>query len=447
MRPMTDADFNKDSRSVLMKIEIYFDGIDRSPLTVTKEDYLLDFNITEESGADGNWPLGEVSANEIMFDLYNDDGLFNPTNTDSIYHDKIDTGMLIIPHIKIDDEEVAWLKLGEYFVTEWQASITGISAVVTATDIIQDFYDAEDLQIPIVKDVNYKTFYEAIFEMYGKPINVSPYFEHEIIPWTYMERDNIDLLQQATKAVFAICLVDRDGVTSVKHISEFQNLRATITDEDQVISADSLQSISKQYRGVKLDYSKPQITENAELLTLRNLEVKPGGQIHEKFTFSKDNMYQITNIVVEADEAAVQVRSYNATPKTITLVTTNNSPEIQEVNITIYGTVLEHIQQTLEDDESVGNILNITNNYIQTTERATLFKQILTAAVVQALPELTVPITGNPLLKIGDKIRVISEQYKLDYTGIIKQSTLRYDGGLSGELVLIHEDVFSGIMY
>lgn len=443
---MSDADFNKDSRSVLMKVDIYFDGKDRSPLTVTRDDYLLDLSITEESGADSNWPIGEVSANEMMMELYNEDGLFSPTNTTSIYADKIDTGLLIVPSIIIEDDEVEeWLKLGEYYVTEWQASITGVTASITATDLIQDFYETEDLEIPVVKDVNYKAFYETIFSMYGKPIRVSEYFTNQVIPWTYMERDNMELLQQATKSVFGICIVDRDGVTSVKHVSEFNALRATITDDNQVISVDSLQSISKQYKGVKLDYSKPQITENAVLLTLRNITVKPGGQIHEKFRFSKGNMYLVTNIVVESEDAAVRVMSYQASPNTIIITTFNNFATEQDVTITVYGAALEHVQQTLEDEGVEGNILQISNNYIQTSERAKQFKQVLSNAVVQALPELTVPIAGNPLLKVGDKIRVISARYKLDYTGMIKQHIMRYDGGFTGELVLIHENIFSGI--
>ena len=444
---MTDADFNKDSRSVLMKVDIYFDGRDRPPLTVTREDYLLSTSIAEESGADSEWPLGEVSANEMMIELYNEDGLFSPTDTAAAYHGKIKVGLLLIPSIIVEDEEIdEWLQLGEYFVTDWQASITGVTASVSATDTIQDFYEAEDLELPVVKDVDYKTFYEAIFSMYGKPINVSSYFTGQNIPWTYMENDNMDLLQQVTKSVFGVCIVDRDGVTSVKHISEFSSLRATITDDDQVISVDSKQSISKQYKGVKLDYSKTQLSENVSLLTLRKIEVEPGTQLHEKFKFSVSNMYQVTNIVVEAPDKAVSVTSYFASPNSITVTTFNSSPTKQEVTITLYGVALEHIQQTLGDDESVGNILNIKNNYIQETTRATAFKQIISAAVVQALPELSVAIIGNPLLKIGDKIRVVSERYKLDYTGIIKQHIIRYDGGLKGDLVLIHEDVFSGII-
>ena len=87
IRDATDEDFNAHSRCILLKLDIFFDGLQNEPLTVTRSDYLIDAELLEEAGAEDNNPLGAISANELAFSLYNDSGIFSPTNTESPYYD------------------------------------------------------------------------------------------------------------------------------------------------------------------------------------------------------------------------------------------------------------------------------------------------------------------------------------------------------------------------
>ena len=129
MRPLIDADFNAASREIFMRLDIYLDEI---PLEVTKENYLIDASWLEEGSADSSNPFGAVSSNEFSFRLYNENGLFSPTNTSSIYFGKIRNGLKIVPFIRTIDTD--WQQLGEYFATDWSAAITGTYADVTAND-------------------------------------------------------------------------------------------------------------------------------------------------------------------------------------------------------------------------------------------------------------------------------------------------------------------------
>ena len=155
-------------------------------------------------------------------------------------------------------------------------------------------------------------------------------------------------------------------------------------------------------------------------------------------------MYHITQAVIEA-EARVNISNYSATPDDIVLTTISNFEKETEVKLNILGYALEHVEQKLQDEDVTGNVLEIKNNYIQTSDTAKLFKKSLEAIVANKVPVMDLTIVGNPLIKIGDKVRATSEMHKFDFTGIVKRSTLRYDGGLSGTMTLVNIAALGGM--
>ena len=68
-RPLVNADFDARERFILAKLEVYFDGLAHTPLTVNRDDYLVDFTLLEETGAESENPVGAISANELTFTL------------------------------------------------------------------------------------------------------------------------------------------------------------------------------------------------------------------------------------------------------------------------------------------------------------------------------------------------------------------------------------------
>ena len=53
-------------------------------------------------------------------------------------------------------------------------------------------------------------------------------------------------------------------------------------------------------------------------------------------------------------------------------------------------------------------------------------------------PVLNATIRGNPNLQIGDKVRLISTRYGIDFTGILMKQQFDYDGGLSCDITLLN---------
>ena len=80
------------SRKVDVLLEFYFTS---NPVEITNHDYLISFNLLEELGSDAeDNPIGSVSANELDIVLYNEKGIFSPTNIDSPYYGLMRKGML-----------------------------------------------------------------------------------------------------------------------------------------------------------------------------------------------------------------------------------------------------------------------------------------------------------------------------------------------------------------
>ena len=61
--------------------------------------------------------------------------------------------------------------------------------------------------------------------------------------------------------------------------------------------------------------------------------------------------------------------------------------------------------------------------------------------VTETLPILELTVKGNPRFQLGEKIRVTSSFYQIDFTGILIRQELNYDGGLSGTLTLLNASI------
>ena len=176
VRDATDEDFNAHSRCILLKLDIFFDGLQNEPLTVTRSDYLIDAELLEEAGAEDSNPLGAISANELSFSLYNDSGIFSPTNTNSPYYGKIKTNVPIIPYMKPELDEVTdvnWIKMGKYYVSDWNATVTGAAASITAEDKLQQVFLEPAPVIPVGLNKTQAAFFQEVFEALGYAAKIS----------------------------------------------------------------------------------------------------------------------------------------------------------------------------------------------------------------------------------------------------------------------------------
>lgn len=443
MRIQTDEDYNLPSRCVLVKLEIFLDGTEASPLVVTRENYLIDCDILEEASAESKNPLGAISSNELTFSLFNKAGMFNPANDLSIYYGKIKTGIVVKPFFKTDTVDTAWVQMGVFYVSDWDATVTGTSATVTATDRLQQVFLEPTPSIPVQGGVTFKELLTEVFTKMGYNVVVHPSL-NKILQYAFIEGKPQAFLQEIIEGAMAYCHCDKTGNIVVNPLRLNTGTRAILRDSDQVLKVDIAQSILKTYNGVELQYSLPQISEHQPLLLLKDMTIPPGIFTHSTVAFTNGPVEQITSLSAVTDNKEVMVKDYESTPWDIKMVTHNFTSGQAVSDLVVYGYYIIFVEAALTD--SVTNALKAGSRYIQNQAYATEYKSILNAFITNDIPLLNVTIRGNPLLSIGDKIQVISEKYNLNFIGILQRANYKYVGSLSCEITLLNAEIIEGVM-
>lgn len=441
-RLANNNDFNKDTRHILMKIDIYLDGDNLPPLVVDRENYLISATLLEETGADSSWPLGEVSSNELTFQMYSHQGLFCPVNSLSPYYGKIKARVKVRPYFKPADDSVTdWIPMGVFYVTDWKASITGIVASIVCHDVMRGIFKEKPIELFVKQNTTYKAFYEDIFNTLGIECSVGDYFNRPL-PWAYTDASNAHILQSLAASDLTICNSNREGIVEVKHIGETVEVKDLITDDNQIKDADTTQSISKTYDGISLTYGVPQTVKNEALLNVQNIIAPPGTFTHEKIKFSYQLMTQIKVINLSAVED-IRLVDFKVNPFTLEITTHNPTAEDAPFNIIVYGDYLEKVAMKMEDEGD--NRLMVKNDFLQDTVGARRYKNILESFVSADMPTVDLLVRGNPLISLGDKLQVQSVKFRLSYVGRVRALFFKYDGTLEGNIKLVDNRLTGGV--
>lgn len=426
----TDADYNADSRAIVAKIEIFFDP---DPVTITRDDYLIDYDVLEETGSDASdTPLGTASANEFSFTLLNENGIFSPTNTSSPYYGKIRSGIKVIPYIATSATN--FIQLGVYYVNDWLCTVTSLQATVSCYDNLNKVFTSASARPPIQPQRTYAQAYEAFMSNLGLTADIDPTLTLPL-DWWYILSTNRDTLQGLSTASMSACYCDRDGTILVRNMTLAKEVRAVLTDQNQLISADITQSLNKEFDGVYIVLNRHQLTDLLEVLNVKDFNVPQGIFTSPITQFSTAPIVRIEAINCNAKVPNVTFRGYTATPYEISYVVQNDNLDIAVINLLVYGRSLEIAKS--EFTNTGDNPLPVDNVYVQTSEAANVLREVFTKYTNSDLPFLDISIRGNPLLKLGDKITVQSEKYSLNFTGYILRQQFTYTGALRAQLRLI----------
>lgn len=440
-RAATDADFNNQSRYLELKLEIYFDGIGSTPLTITKSDYLIDANWLEEISADSGNPFGVVSSNELTFRLLNLNGMFSPTNTASVYYGKIKSGvpvkLFIRPIYPADDVE--WTQLGLYYVTGWDAQLTGTYADVTANDIWYYILNGPMINYPVTNDVSYRNLLLQVFTLLGYTVNVDVALS-TILPYAYVNESTKEFIKSIVAAAIAYATCDKTGQPIIEALTKERITRAILTDSNQIKTVSAKQSINKAYDGVAISYVIPTMSGIENLVSVTDLTVPVGTTTIEGIKYTSSPVWDIVSVLLEDTNSTVKLVSYESTQDSLTVVVDNQGTAEANINVYAYGKYIKFTSIALADAGS--SLLKFDNNFIQTVEYATAVKGVLQKYASQDAPSLTVSIRGNPLLSLGDKIVISSVKYNINFTGLIQRLDYTYDGGLSCTLTVVNAAIF-----
>lgn len=438
-RDATEADYNAQSRSIQLKLDVYFNGLSAAPLEITKDNYLIDSDILEEACADDNNPFGKVSANEISFSLFNETGIFNPTNARSPYYGRIRVGVPIKAYMRpsVDDAEINWDELGTFYVSDWSAAITGTSAYVTASDKMYDVFSLPQPKMPVRANVSMHDAFKSFFAHIGVGAVVDERLT-EMLAYAYNTSKNADFLNALSVGSQAFVFCNRQGVPTVKYARAKQDVAYTLTDADQIISVSSKQSALLEYDGAEVVMNEPQLTKETVILSMTDLVVTPGTIRNELISFSATPVAKLLKASF-IGTGKVQLSNLVASSVDLSFNLVNDGSAEATGDLTVYGSCIESVSSTFA---GVGNnLLSVDNIYIQKKDYAEKFYRFLRAYVTNNVPVLDLTIRGNPKYQPGDKLRIVSEKYNIDYTGILLRQQFTYNGALSSTIKVFNSQI------
>lgn len=426
----TDLDYNADSRAILMQVEIYFDP---TPLIVTRDNYLIDCEVMEETGSDSiNNPIGDSSANEFSFALLNDEGIFSPSNAAGPYFGKIKSGVKVIPYIRTKNTN--WIQMGVFYVNEWNAAATGLQANVFCYDDLNKVFTGKAARPVMIPNITYTQAYEQFIDSLSLMASVDQTLT-DPLTWWYAAQQNRDTLQQLSTAAHAACFCSREGEILIRNMATTKTLRATITDQDQLISADITSALSKEFDGTVIILNSHQLTAMLEILSVKDLTIPMGLYESPVTQFNIVPVVRVEMAKLEYTSINKSFVSFLATPYDLTYAINNTSSAPANVNLTFHGRSIEISKS--EYFRSGENPLSIDNVYVQTPAAASKLQAMFTQYTNSDLPFLDISIRGNPLFQLGDKITVQSTKYNINFTGYILRQQFTYTGALRAQVRLI----------
>ena len=445
MRVPTEQDYNAESREIEFCVDIYFNGLNSDPLRVTRDNYLMDLDLLDEACADGDTFVGVPSANEVSFNLYSEDGIFNPNNTHGTYYGKIGLNVCLKVYIRPvatdTDEPFEWEPLGVFYVTDWVTDLTGINVSVTGTDLLVNLFTSEKVRLPILTEYPMEDLITDFFTANGQSVTIVGDFTRNL-PFAYIDKDNNKFLQEFANGALAFIYSNHSGSFVVQSIDTILPVAHTLTDHDQIISINAKQSIVNSYDGITVVCEKPQLSKEISLLQNRAQAIEEEETlIISNQGFSSTPLYALSHVEVQSD-ADCEVTDINSSVFDISYKLVNNTALATNVNINFFGYIVEKLPITYSDETS--NMLKIDNDYVQSEDYALHIKNLLTAYIRLPIPVLEVTTRGNPKYQPGDKVRIYSEKYGVDFTGWLIRQHFTYDGGLKCTITVLNSGIIGG---
>lgn len=441
----TDDNYNASTRYLEQKAIIYFSS--SNILEITRDNYLITSSALEEAHSrSGSVPFGGVTSNELSLELLNEGGIFSPTNNKSPYYGLMKKGIKIelfirpVVESENEDEQYEWDPLGVYYITDWQAKVTGLIATITANDKLYKAFSKDLTALPISRNKTQKEFYEYIFDNLGLQGDIDKTL-NTLIRYAYIDRSTKELLSMLNMSALADCFCKHDGTVKVQHLTNIPALRAIITDNDQVLSVKIEQSLDYDYDGVNLVYNLPQESNVQCVLSLKDMIIPKGISKRNNVSLTGTPLLKLCYSILSGVKA--HISSIEATPVSVNFSIDNPEIETEDCTVDIYGTLLVNNEITL--GKEVENCLVINNLYIQESAYADIVYNHLNAYIRNLLPILELEVRGNPKLELGDVIQVDSDKYNLHYKGLLIRQTFDYDGSLKSTITLLNTSILGGV--
>lgn len=435
--------FNKDSREVRVKVELYFDGLAGDPYVILQEsDELISWDYTGELSQDSTHPIGKAICTMLNVSLLNVDDKFNPINSEGPWFGKIKEYVPIRLYITETSVKDAWYFMGTYFVSDWKLRTSSNTVAITAMNVFKQVLNAPAPNMVITNTESVYTFLHRLFVALGfatTHINIDHTLHDYKMPHAYcMDGIVSNTINEIAKAYMLHIWLSYDDTINVQSLLSRKPSDYSIDDDNQIISIDLGYSISKAYSGVSTTYILGRDTESGIALQLADVVLQPGPNA---FTNIKPSVAPIRNFEALSitDSSKCRVSFVACTPWSLNFGVSNDNDDAVTVSLKLQvGTLAEGTTAVYTvTAESTGKILELDNEYITSYEQAKVISDFLLEYLMADNAISTIEVRGNPVLELGTVVQVVDATDDIMFEGIVVQSDISYNAGISSTIKVL----------
>lgn len=438
------SDFDDLSRQTQFKMEIYFDGLEASPVMVEGSDRIMSVSILEELSSDIQSFLGNASANEYVIQLDDTAQNFSPENTTG-YGPKIKRDIPLKLYARAGETK-KWIPMGTCYVLQWQSTKENNVVTITAYDILYKILNAD---MPLTKtktNISIKTFLRDILLSLGltsEDFNIDTSFDAIKLPYSFARTGKVGAtIQPLLLAAMAYMYVDRSGIVQITPWVKTENIVQTLTDDVHVFSPNSQLGLHTQVQAPRVEYTALAHVPGV-VIESDGHKVSPGLTLIENIKPSTQPVLDCEYIYV--DNPDVDIQSVKIGSNRIDIEFNNTRASEAAVKFQVICNTLKPIEMQIHDiaPKETGNI--ISSAYIQESARAQQVQVIVDKNTKCHVPYMDVSNRGNCALELGDFIRINCPSVRTDYKGRLYRIKWQFDGSLSATYTLVNSEILGGI--
>lgn len=401
--------------------------------------------LEEREASQGSLPVGNISANEIVLALNNEDGKFDVDNEMSPLANLLKANRRIRAWLGAETSNgEEWVPLGTFWSLDWDSPDDTLEATVTARDRMEllrkNIYETSPLWVnENLYDI--ATFVLQDAGLYPGEWVIDPSLQNIVIPYAWFDPiSHRDALRQIAEAGLATVYADRDGKIRIESFALTGGTsELTITEDDYFppLSAPSKQEGVANEIVVTTQPIEPASAPEEVYKSSEPVTVPANTTLLVTVQYSSTPVMDAVASLVDPP-AGVGIDAsetvYYAWGAKVAVQNTNTSD--QEVIVKVDGKPFKALSKervVARDEASIldNGVLRYefpANSLVQTLGQARAIANALLTSFKDPRRDIEMTWRGNPALLLGDRITVKGQDYH-----VIRQE-IEWAGALSARL-------------
>lgn len=436
-----ESTYSNYSRTVYCKVELTVPN--RPVLTLTRDDYLISFDILEEATA-GDTLFDTLTANTIELSVNNVNGDFNMLQDAGRFAAYLQNNTKLSVFIRTSEDD-DWAPFGVFFLDDCKSD--ALTASIVANDILASVLKRTDIAVPVRHNITVADYWAVIFEALGITEYVIDQRLNTVLSFAYVPQDVAEAMRQLCASYQTFMYVDHSGVVHVQGIATQDSF--SLTEADQVTEASMSKLDAGMQDAAQLTYYVPRMTAQQQLASYSNFLVKEPTAVIENIPWTRTPVYRISRVLLTEDKLTsksyetVTVDGYQGTSSQLTVAVKVNTIAGQysqhNINIAAFGNVIEADEHVIGTQKT--NTCMLSTYYIPNARAAEKLYAIMMNYTKDIL-KVAAKLRGDPYLAIGMRGTIHSVHPYVSLAGYIMRLAYYYDGGLQCDASIVDKKAF-----